>query len=421
MKKRNLNGLFLTALLTVSAVAQMTNDKAAAGGPENGSWVGTWATALHQPDLGLPGLANKGFENQTIRQIVHTSVAGRQVRVRLSAFGSTGLVVGSAHIALRAKDAAILPESDRVLTFGGSQMITVPAGALVLSDPINLNVPALTDLAISIFTPGPSGPATWHFESRQLSYISPPGDFAASTDLPIAASVPAWFWLAGVEVAAHTGAVAAFGESITDGSQSTMDANHRWPDYLAQRLIAAPGKHSIGVLNLGIAGSRMLHDSVGPNALARFDRDVLTQPGLSHVIVQMGQNDIFTINPSEEPTVDQVIQAHRQLIERAHAAGLKIYACTITPNEGFLLPGTPIPVFTAAKEIKRQAVNAWIRTGGEYDAVIDFDMVLRDPNHPSRLSPALDSGDHGHPTDSGYEALADAVLMRLLRSAENNR
>jgi lysophospholipase L1-like esterase len=421
MKRQILNTLFLTAFLSVAAGAQMTKDTAAAVVAESGHWVGTWATAPHPPDLGVPGLANQGFENQTVRQIVHTSVEGRQVRVRLSAFGSNGLVVGAAHVALRATGAAILPESDRVLTFGGSPVITIPAGALVLSDPVNLNVPALTDLAISIYTPGASGPATWHFESRQLSYVSKPGDFTASADMPVTASMPAWFWLAGVEVATHSGAVAAFGESITDGSQSTVDANHRWPDYLAQRLIAAPGKHPVGVLNLGIAGSRMLRDSLGPNALARFDRDVLAQPGVTHVIVQMGQNDIFTVNPAEEPTVDQVIQAHRQLIERAHASGLKIYACTITPNEGFLLPGTPIPVFTAAKEIKRQAVNAWIRSSGEYDAVIDFDMVLRDPSHPSRILPTLDSGDHGHPTDSGYQALAEAVLLKLLQSAEGNR
>jgi lysophospholipase L1-like esterase len=418
MKRQILSTLFLTAFLSVEAVAQMTKSTAVAA--QSGHWVGTWATAPHQPDLGVPGLANQGFENQTIRQIVHTSVEGRQVRVRLSAFGSNGLVVGAAHIALRATGAAILPESDRVLTFGGSPVITIPAGALVLSDPVNLNVPALTDLAISIYTPGASGPATWHFESRQLSYVSNPGDFTASADMPFAASMPAWFWLAGVEVATHSGAVAAFGESITDGSQSTVDANHRWPDYLAQRLIAAPGKHPVGVLNLGIAGGRMLRDSLGPNALARFDRDVLAHPGVTHVIVQMGQNDIFTVNPAEEPTVDQVIQAHRQLIGRAHASGLKIYACTITPNEGFLLPGTPIPVFTAAKEIKRQAVNAWIRSSGEYDAVIDFDMVLRDPSHPSRLLPALDSGDHGHPTDAGYQALADAVDLKLLQSTGDN-
>jgi lysophospholipase L1-like esterase len=421
MNRQIRNALLLTAILSAAAGAQMTAQTEGSAVGRNGHWVGTWATAPHQPDLGVPGLANQGFDNQTVRQIVHTSVEGRHVRVRLSAFGSNGLSIGAAHIALQAAGAAIVPESDRVLTFGGSPTMTIPAGAIVLSDPVSLDVPALTNLAISIYTAGASGPVTWHFESRQLSYVSTPGDFTASANMPVSTSMPAWFWLAGVDVASHTGAVAAFGESITDGSQSTVDANHRWPDYLAQRLIAAPGQHPSGVLNFGIAGSRMLRDSLGPNALARFDRDVLAHPGVTHVIVHMGQNDIFTVTPSEEPTMEQVVQAHRQLIARAHASGLKIYGCTLTPNEGFLLPGTPIPVFTAAKEVKRQAVNAWIRTSGEYDAIIDFDRLLRDPSHPSRILPALDSGDHGHPTDAGYQLLGDAVAFTLLQSAADSR
>jgi lysophospholipase L1-like esterase len=303
------------------------------------------------------------------------------------------------------------------LTFGGSSTITIPPGAPVLSDPVNLNVSASSDLAISIYTPEDSGPATWHFEARQLSYISQPGDFTATAAMPFSTSAPAWFWLAGVEVQTSrpTGAIVAIGESITDGSQSTVEANHRWPDYLSRRLQAEPGDHAKGVLNQGMAGNRMLHDSLGPNGLARFDRDVLSQTGVTHVIVQMGQNDIFTLNPAEEATADQVIQAHRQLIERAHASGLKIYGCTITPNEGFLVPGTPFPVFTSAKEVKRQAVNAWIRTSGEYDDVLDFDRVLRDPNNPTRILASLDSGDHGHPTDAGYKALADAISLKLFK------
>jgi len=169
----------------------------------------------------------------------------------------------------------------------------------------------------------------------------------------------------------------------------------------------------VGVLNEGIAGNRTLHDSLGPNALARFDRDTLASTGVTHVIVQLGGNDIFTINPTEDVSVDEVIQGHKQLIERAHAKGLKIYGCTLTPVQGFLVPGTPFPVFTLANEAKRQAVNAWIRTSGEYDAVIDFDRVLRDPDAPARILPLYDSGDHGHPTDAGYRALADSIDLRL--------
>src|SRR6516162_6078985 len=218
----------------------------------------------------------------------------------------------------------------------------------------------------------------------------------------------------------QTGTIVALGDSITDGSQATdlppplqLDANARWTDQLARRLLAQPGNRALGVLNEGIAGSRLLHDSLGPNGLARFDRDVLVQTGVTHVIVQAGINDIFTLNPAEEVTVGQMIQGFRQLIERAHVKGLRIFGCTLTPVEGFLLPGTPIPVFSPAKEVKRQAVNAWIRTSGAYDDVIDFDRVLRDPNSPSKIIAVYDSGDHGHPTDAGYQALANIIDLKL--------
>jgi lysophospholipase L1-like esterase len=399
--------------LTLIAASAFAVAGATAHGDE--PWVGTWGTALHEPDLGVPGLANPGFNNQTLRQIVHISVGGRNVRVRLSTFGGKALVIGAAHIALSTSGAGIVPNSDRTLTFGGKTSITIPPGALVLSDPVGLEVSAFSDLAVSIFVPENTGPATWHFESRQTSYVSAPGDFTASAVLPSVAMPVAWFWLAGVDVAAsnQTGAVVIFGDSITDGTHSTQDANKRWPDQFAQRLMALPGNRTIGELNKGIAGGRLLHDSLGPSGLARFDRDVLAQTGVTHVIVQMGNNDIFTLNPAEDVTADQIIQGHRQLIERAHAQGLKIYGCTLNPVEGFLLPGTPLPVFSPAGEVKRQAVNAWIRMSGEYDGVIDFDRVLRDPNAPTKILPSLDSGDHAHPTDAGYKALADAIDLKL--------
>jgi lysophospholipase L1-like esterase len=405
--------------LTLAAASAFAISGATAYGDE--PWVGTWGTALHEPDLGVPGLANTGFNNQTLRQIVHTSVGGRNVRVRLSTFGAKGLVIGAAHIALSASGAGIVPNSDRTLTFGGKTSITIPAGALVLSDPVGLEVSALSDLAVTIFVPENTGPATWHFESRQTSYVSAPGDFTASAVLPSVAMPVAWFWLAGVDVTAssQTGAVVILGDSITDGTHSTQDANKRWPDQFAQRLMALPGNRTIGVLNKGIAGGRLLHDSLGPSGLARFDRDVLAQTGVMHVIVQLGNNDIFTLNPAEDVTTDQIIQGHRQLIERAHEQGLKIYGCTLNPVEGFLLPGTPLPVFSPAGEVKRQAVNAWIRMSGEYDGVIDFDQVLRDPNAPTKILPSLDSGDHAHPTDAGYKALADAIDLKLFSKREN--
>jgi lysophospholipase L1-like esterase len=413
--------LLAAGAFTVAGVAEASESDESNG---NEHWVGTWSNALHQPDLGVPGLANAGFNNQTLRQIVHISVGGPRVRVRLSTFGASGLVIGAAHIAQRGATAAsIVPGSDRGLTFGGVPSITIPPGALVVSDPVELNVPDLSDLAVSIFVPGNTGPATWHFEGRQTSFISPPGDFTASAVMPVSSTTQARFWLAGVEVMAsrQTGAIVALGESITDGSQSTVDANTRWTDQLARRLLAQAGNRAMGVLNEGIAGSRLLHDSLGPNALARFDRDVLAQTGVTHVIVQMGDNDIFTLDPTEEVTVEQIIQGNKQLIQRAHAKGLKIFGCTLTPVEGFLVPGTPFPVFSPAKEVKRQAINAWIRTSGEYDDVIDFDCVLRDPNSPSKILALYDSGDHGHPTDAGYQALANAIDLRLFTNGEGQQ
>jgi lysophospholipase L1-like esterase len=420
-KMLNMKAIYGRTLRRLSVTLVAAGVFAASGlANDNENWVGTWGTAVHEPDLGVPGLANTGFNNQTLRQIVHTSAGGRKVRVRFSTFGAKGLVIGAAHVALRSAGSAIIPSSDRMLTFGGKPSITIPAGALVLSDPVGLEVPALSDLAISIFVPENTGPATWHFESRQTSYVSPQGDFTASASLPTIATPVAWFWLSGVEVmaAGNTGAIVTFGDSITDGTQSTADADKRWPDQLAQRLLALSGNRIMGVLNEGIAGGRLLHDSLGPSGLARFDRDTLAQTGVTHVVVQMGGNDIFTLNPAEEVTIDQLIQGHKQLIERAHAVGLKIYGCTLNPVEGFLVPGTPFPVFSPEKEVKRQAVNAWIRLSGEYDGVIDFDQVLRDPHAPTKILPLYDSGDHAHPTDAGYKALADAFDLKTFKNSE---
>jgi lysophospholipase L1-like esterase len=379
-------------------------------------WVGTWSTTLHAPEL-LPGFTNTGFNNQTLRQIVHISIGGQRVRLRLSTFGANALVVDAAHIALSAGGSNIVAGSDRALTFGGETSIVIPPGAPVVSDPVELTVSDLANLAVSLFVSGATGPATWHFDSRQTSYISQPGDFTGTTVMPLDPQSPAtqsWFWLAGIDVLAprQSGAIAALGDSLTDGDQSSVDRNHRWTNELARRIVRQD-EHAMGILNEGLDGNRLLHDVLGPNGLARFERDVLSQPGLAYVIVELGNNDIFTIDPSETVTVEQLIQGHKQLIERAHARGLKIFGCTLTPLQGFLLPGTAIPVFTPANEIKRQALNAWMRTSGEYDAVIDFDRVLRDPNQPSRILPALDSGDHGHPTDAGYKALADSIDLNL--------
>jgi lysophospholipase L1-like esterase len=416
--------LLAAGAFTVAGGAQSTGADAGNG---NENWVGTWGNALHEPDLGVPGLANTGFNNQTLRQIVHIGVGGPRVRVQLSTIGASSVTIGAAHIAVRGAGASIMSWSDRTLTFGGGAgSITIPAGALVLSDPVDLIVPDLSDLAVSIFVPGNTGPAAWHFEGRQTSFISPPGDFTGSIVMPVSSTTLSRFWLAGVEVEAskQTGAIVALGDSITDGTQSTADANARWTDGLAKRLLAQPGNHGMDVLNEGIIGNRLLHDSLGPNALARLDRDVVAPTGVTHVIVQMGNNDIFsgpTLNPSEDVTVEQLIQGHRQLIQRAHAKGLKILGCTLTPVKGFFVPGTPFAVFTDERESKRQQLNTWIRTSGEYDGVIDFDRVLADPSSSppaSKILALYDSGDHAHPNDAGYAALANAIDLSLFRNGE---
>jgi GDSL-like Lipase/Acylhydrolase len=274
-----LSVFFLTA--GAFAIASFVTDLAAFAGDDNEHWVGTWSTALHAPNAGPPGLTDPGFNNQTLRQIVHTSVGGNQVRVRLSTFGASALVIGAARIALRESGAAILPETDRTLTFGGQPSIIIPPGAVVLTDPVELDVPPLGDLAVSIFVPENSGPASWHFVALQTSYISPPGDFTASVVMPVTSTTQAWFWLAGVEVISpnRNGAIVILGDSVTDGTRSTADTNNRWPDHLARRLMAQRGKDQMGVLNEAITGNRLLHDIIGPNALARFDHDVLTQTG----------------------------------------------------------------------------------------------------------------------------------------------
>ena len=388
---------------------------------DDGHWVGTWSASPVAPDLGIPGLSNNGFNNQTLRLIVHTSIGGDDARVRISnAFGTNALVIGAAHIALRGAGAAIVPGSDRALTFSGASSTTIPPGALVVSDPVELDVPALGDLAVSIFLPGKTGPATWHFAGLQTSYISSTGDFTGSTAAPFTTTTQAWFFLTGVEVKAseRTRAIVAMGDSITDGTNSTPDTNHRWPNFLAQRLLAHHVK--LAVLDEGIAGNRILHDFIGPNALARFDRDVLTKSGVSHVIVLESINDIGIPGglgrPAEAVTADEIIAGLRQLITRAHERGLKIFGGTLTPFEGTTIPG----YFTPAGEVKRQAVNHFIRTSGAFDGVIDFDVATRDPSHPTRFLPAFDSGDHLHPSDAGYQAMANAINLELFERDDDD-
>jgi lysophospholipase L1-like esterase len=368
-----------------------------------------------------PGSAlsdTRTFENQTVRHIVHVSVGGRRVRVRLSnVFGAQPLVVGAVHVALRDSGAAIVPSSDRGLTFSDRPSITIPAGADALSDPVDLNVPTRGDLAVSIFVPQNTGPATFHASSEQTTYIAGPGDLSGAANLPGAATTLSRFWLSVVEVTPcePLGAVVTVGDSITEGFGSTVDANHRWPDLLSARLNA--NRARLAVVNQGIGCGRLLHDFCGSSLASRFDRDVLAVTGVSHVVVLIGIVDIGLPGligaPDQAVSADDLIAGYKQLIARGHAKGLTLIGATITPigASTSTFPG----FFTPEGEAKRQAVNQWIRTSGSFDGVIDFDVVVRDPANPAQMLPALNSGDGVHPNDAGYEAMANAIDLSLFR------
>jgi lysophospholipase L1-like esterase len=386
-------------------------------------WVGTWSASMHgQISFAGRSFPNEGYENQTVRMIVHTTIGGHRARVRLSnAFGASPLVVGAAHIAVRTTGSGIAPTSDHALTFSGRGAITIPAGAEVLSDAVDIDVPESGDLAISIYAPAKTGPPTWHSTALHTTYISGPGDFTSNADISGATTQQAWYWIEGVDVAAPEGtaAVVTFGDSITDGARSTVDTNHTWPAELAQRLLARPGHTpQIAVLNAGISGNRIWHDNIGSNALERFGHDALAQAGVRDVIVVLGINDIgFSSLPGvtdQAVTADDVIAGQRQFIERAHVRGLKIFGGTLLPFDG-------AAYFSADGEAKRSAVNTWIRTSGAYDGVIDFDAATRDPEHPTRIQAAFDSGDHLHPNDAGYKAMGDAVDLSLFAQGKSHK
>ena len=411
-------------------------------------WVATWTTAvvarapmLPPPDPPGPAAAATAGappivqappgpppvtpNNQTLRQIVRTSVAGTRVRVVFAnTFGTAALNIGGASLALRDKESAIVPASTRKLTVNGSAVFRIPAGGVMLSDPVNLSVPAFADLAIDVFVPGDLGsgssPITFHNGANQTNYVSATGNHVGEPGFQPSAMTRSWFLLSRVEVvaAARATAVAAFGDSITDGTRSTPDTNNRWPDHLARRLASRGG--GVAMMNVAIAGNRVLSEGVAPvgfggnagiNALARFDRDVLALPGVTHVIVMEGINDIGTSGQNGiVATADDLIAAHKQMIDRARQRGLKIYGATLTPYEG-------AAYFSPEGEAKRQALNQWIRTSGAYDGVIDFDMVVRDPSAPARINPAFDSGDHLHPNDAGYKAMGESIDLALFKSA----
>jgi lysophospholipase L1-like esterase len=415
-------------------------------------WVGTWATALvgrpqtpppPGPPAPAPFMRNAcpaqpapatpppapppgttfapqpfvHFTNQTLRQVVRTSIGGSRLRVVLSnAFGTAPLTIGAAHIALRDKEDAIQAAQGRPLTFAGRTTITIPANAVVYSDSVALAAPPLADLAVDLYLPGTTNtaaPVTMHGSAFQTSYISETGNHAGAAKLPTVATTRSWFVVSRVEVDAPDarGVVVAFGDSITDGAASTADTNSRWPDVLARRLLSAPTPVKMGIVNAGIGGNRVLSEGAygaGINALARFELDVLSHPGVTHVIVMEGINDIGNARQNPTPTGEDLIAAHKQLIVRAHARGVKILGATLTPFWG-------AGYYTDAGEAKRQTLNEWIRTGKAYDGVVDFDKAIRDPSDPKKMLAAYDSCDHLHPSDAGYKAMGEAIEIGLFK------
>ena len=409
--------MFPRALLKVVLAAAALATSGAAAAPAK--WVGAWASAQQEPEErnALPAGA---LNNATLRQLVRTTLGGSRIRVRVSnAFGKSPLRINGVNVARAASPSAsrIVAGTDRALTFRGARQIVVPAGADYLSDPVDMDVPALTTLAVSMHVAQHPSVQTGHPGSRATSYYAP-GDQLSAADLARPTTVDHWYQLSGVDVVApRASAVAIVGDSITDGFGVKPNTNSRWPDFLAERLQASPRTRSLAVLNLGIGGGRLLQDGLGPNAVSRFERDVLMRSGVSHVIIFIGVNDLGSLTreapasaAEHKALVDQMLTGYAQMVARARERGIRVIGGTIMPYGGsaYYHPD-------AANEADRQAVNAWLRAPGNVDAVIDFDLVMRDPGQPNRLRTEYDSGDGLHPSIAGYRAMAAAVPLRLFQ------
>ncbi len=412
--QRNFKSLPLTLALALSIVAI----RAEAQSKGRSIWVGTWAAAqqIPEPQNSLP---SEDLRDATVRQIFHLSVGGTMLRVRLSnAFGTKPLHFTSVHVArpLTLSSPQIDPSTDAALTFSGKSDVIVPAGADYVSDPLSYPVAALSSIAVTFHLDDPPAGETGHPGSRATSYYVY-GDLVNAADLPEARRVDHWYQVSGIDVLAaqRAAAIAVLGDSITDGHAATTNGNDRWTDVLAARLQGSATRRNIAVLNEGIGGNHLLTDGLGPNALARFDRDVIAQAGVRYVIVLEAINDLgdltrlADVSPEAHSNmVHRIIAAYEQVIARAHAHGIEAIGATILPDEGstYYHPGP-------ASEADRQAVNAWIRAPGHFDAVIDFDKIMRDPQQPDRILPAYDSGDHLHPSPAGYRAMGEAVALSL--------
>jgi lysophospholipase L1-like esterase len=378
-----------------------------AGTTSTTSWVGGWGSAQ--------AAGGNGVINQTIRMVVHLTAPGSGVRVRLSNFyGVNPLPIGAVSVAVQAGGATAAPGSSHAVTFNGSRTTTVPAGRDLSSDPVAMTVTAEQNLLVSVYYSGNAGASGWHYDARDVTYYSQSGNFA---DDQSAANYPAsdnsWYYVDGVDVQSSTatGTLVAFGDSITDGANSSLSTNSRWPNVLARRLAAQAAGPKLGVVNSGIGGNRVLTDTnsqYGSSALHRFAHDALGRAGVKGVILLEGINDIGTgIGPHGALTAQDLIDGYQTLIQQAHAAGVKIYGATILPYQG-------AGYYTAGGEQIRQTVNSWIRTGGAYDAVFDLDAAMRSGSNPLALNPAYDGGDHLHPNDAGYQAMANAIDLGKL-------
>ena len=403
LKSRCLALLVSSALLlpaSLMAHAQMPHPQ----------WTGTWAAS---PMPVGNGASRIPFAGVTLREIAHVSVGGAVVRVRFTnAGGKDPLTIRDAHIALRSGGASVREGTDRALTFDGSDTVRIPAGAEMYSDPVHLDVPALSDVAVSFYLPSQNMRSeTFHDNANQDNYMVH-GDMATEATLSNARVLPSWYFFDGVDVQAVQGAAAivAFGDSITDGWQSTPNENHRWPDDLAVRLNHTQGLEHVGVLNEGIGGNRVLNDGYGPSAMKRFDRDVLAQSDARYLIILESINDIGRLHdlrdPNDAVTAAQLELGLKQMAESAREHGIKVIGATLTPYQG-------AGYYSTKGEQVREAVNEWIRTSGVFDGVVDFDKATRDPANPKRFAPQYDSGDHLHPNDAGYHAMANAINLKL--------
>ena len=393
---------------------------------EASGWTASWGAAPLPPSPAIgPFPATPVFSNQTIRQVVRITAGGDRIRIRFTnEYGTKPLLIGAARVAIADAAGNIQPGTERPVLFAGKPSAWVPVKSPYLSDALDFPVKALTRLSISLYLPGDTGPCTCHAVGMQTAYVSDTGNFVSGGFAP-KQTVFVRAFISGIDVQPKrpTRAIVVLGDSISDGVGSTPDANRRWPDLLAERLAARKGDAVWGVINMGISGNRVLDDGAGESALSRFDRDVLSVPGAAVVVVFEGVNDLGiglgefqgpmadlfrSMVPEHKPDAESMIAGYRQLIDRAHAKGLKVFGATIVPYQG-------AAYYSAAGEAVRQQINAWIRTGGAFDAVLDFDAVLRDPAQPAQIAEPLQSGDHLHGSDLGYAAIAKSIDLALFK------